>query len=108
MLIVHLFVSYIHVNLCHSFSSFWCRGLAVASACGSSWTFLFTFIHAYEGYHTRIRWLSNRTFHKLIYYYSEHESGTRLSFSCLHTTSTVIRTISTENEKNLHKLQKNA
>ena len=41
MLIVHLFVSYAHVNLCHFFSSSWCRGLAAASACGSSWTFLF-------------------------------------------------------------------
>ena len=28
-------------NLCHFFSSSWCRGLAAASACGSSWTFLF-------------------------------------------------------------------
>ena len=42
MLIVHLFVSYAHVNLRHFFSSSWCRGLAAASACGSSWTFLFT------------------------------------------------------------------
>ena len=46
MLIVHLSVSYAHVNLCHFFSSFWCRGLAAASACGSSWTFLFTFLLA--------------------------------------------------------------
>ena len=44
VLIVHLFVSYAHVNLCHFFSSSWCRGLAAASACGSSWTFLFTFL----------------------------------------------------------------
>ena len=44
MLIVHLFVSYAHVNLCHFFSSSLCRGLAAASACGSSWTFLFTFL----------------------------------------------------------------
>ena len=43
MFIVHLFVSYAHVNLCHLFSSSRCRGLAAASACGSSWTFLFTF-----------------------------------------------------------------
>ena len=43
MLIVHLFISYAHVNLCHFFSSSWCRGLAAVSACGSSWTFLFTF-----------------------------------------------------------------
>ena len=42
VLIVHLFVSYAHVNLCHFFSSTWCRRLAAASACGSSWTFLFT------------------------------------------------------------------
>ena len=38
------FVSYAHINLCHFFSSSWCRGLAVASACGSSWTFLFTLL----------------------------------------------------------------
>ena len=44
MLIVHLFVSYAHVNLCHFFSSSSCLGLAAASACGSSWTFLFTFL----------------------------------------------------------------
>ena len=44
MLIVRLFVSYAHVNLCHFFSSSWCRALAAASACGSSWTFLFTFL----------------------------------------------------------------
>ena len=43
MLIVHLFVSFAHVNLCHFFSSSWCWGLAAASACGSSWTFLFFF-----------------------------------------------------------------
>ena len=47
MLIVHLFVSYAHINLCHFFSSSWCRGLAVASACGSSWTFLLTFLPGY-------------------------------------------------------------
>ena len=39
MLIVHLFVSYSHVNLCHFFSSSWCRGLAAASACSSSCPF---------------------------------------------------------------------
>ena len=38
----YLFVSYLFVNLCHVFSSSWCQGLAVTSACGSSWTFLFT------------------------------------------------------------------
>ena len=43
MLIVHLFVSYAHVNLCHFFSSSWCQELAATSACGSSWTFPFTF-----------------------------------------------------------------
>ena len=43
MRIVHLFVSYAHVNLCHIFSSSWCQGLAATSACGSSWTCLFTF-----------------------------------------------------------------
>ena len=42
-LCAYLFVIYAHVNLCHIFSSFWCRGLAAASACGASWTFLFTF-----------------------------------------------------------------
>ena len=45
MLIVHLFVSYAHINLCHFFSSSWCQGLAATSACGSSWTFLFTFLN---------------------------------------------------------------
>ena len=44
MLIVHLFVSFAHINLCHFFSSSWCQGLAATSACGSSWTFLFTFL----------------------------------------------------------------
>ena len=43
LVFVHLFVSYAHVNLCHFFSSSWCRGLAVASACGSSWTFCLPF-----------------------------------------------------------------
>ena len=43
VLIVHLFVSYAYVNLCHFFSSSWCKGLAATSACGSSWIFLFTF-----------------------------------------------------------------
>ena len=38
------FVSNAHVNLCHLFSSYWCQGLAAASACSSSWTFLFTFM----------------------------------------------------------------
>ena len=47
MLIVHLFVSYAHVNLCHFFSSSWCKGLAVTSACGSSWTLLFTFFNCW-------------------------------------------------------------
>ena len=46
MRVVRLFVSYARINLCHCFfSSSWCRGLAAASVCGSSWTFLFTFIH---------------------------------------------------------------
>ena len=44
MRIVHLFVSYAHVNLCHFFSSSLCQGLAATSACGSSWTFLLTFL----------------------------------------------------------------
>ena len=47
MLIVHLFISYAHVNLCHFFSSSWCQGLAATSACGYSWTFLFTFLFIY-------------------------------------------------------------
>ena len=41
VLIVHLFVSYAHVNLCHFFLF---RRLAATSACDSSWTFLFTFL----------------------------------------------------------------
>ena len=43
MFIMHLFVSYAHVNMCHFFSSSWCRGLAAASACDSSWTLLLIF-----------------------------------------------------------------
>ena len=50
MLIVHLFVSYAHVNLCHFFSSFWYQGLTATSACGSSWTFLFSFLCFPIGY----------------------------------------------------------
>ena len=48
MLIVHLFVSYAHVNLCHLFSSSLHQGLAVTSACGSSWTFLFIFLLTFQ------------------------------------------------------------
>ena len=48
MIIVYLFVSYAHINLCHFFSSSWCQGLAATSACGSSWTFLFTFLDDYD------------------------------------------------------------
>ena len=44
MLIVQMCVSYAHVNLCHSFVSTWCQGLAATSCCGSSLTFLFTFL----------------------------------------------------------------
>ena len=44
MLIVHLFVSYAHVNLCHFFFPSSYQGLAAASPCGSSRSFLFTFI----------------------------------------------------------------
>ena len=44
LLIVHLFVSSAHFNLCHFFSSSWRQGLAATSACGFSWTFLFTFL----------------------------------------------------------------
>ena len=44
MLIEHLFVSYAHVNLCHFFLFLLVSGVAVASACGSFWTFLFTFL----------------------------------------------------------------
>ena len=34
-----------HTIICHFFSSSWCQGLAATSACGSSWTFLFTFLY---------------------------------------------------------------
>ena len=50
VLIVHLFVSYAHISLCHFFSSSWCRGLAAASACGSSWTFLLSIFFQEYGY----------------------------------------------------------
>ena len=43
MLFVHLFVSYEHTNLWHFFYLL-VSGLAAASACGSSWTLLFTFL----------------------------------------------------------------
>ena len=46
LFIVYLFVSNAHVNLCHFFSSSWCQVLAATSACGSFWTFLFTFPYA--------------------------------------------------------------
>ena len=46
--IVHLFVVYARVDLCHFSSSSWCRRLVAASACGSSLTFLFTFLE-YSG-----------------------------------------------------------
>ena len=42
-LCAYLFVSYVHVNLCHFFSSSWCQGLAETSACDFSRTFLFIF-----------------------------------------------------------------
>ena len=45
VLLVHLFVSYAHVNLCPFLSSFWCQGLAATSDCGTLWTFLITFFH---------------------------------------------------------------
>ena len=45
VLIVHLFVSYAHANLCHFFSSSWDQGLAATSAYDSSLTFLFTFLN---------------------------------------------------------------
>ena len=44
MRIMHLFVSCMRVGLCRFFSFSWRRGLAATSACGSSWTFLFTFL----------------------------------------------------------------
>ena len=43
MLIVHLFVGYAHVNLCHFSSSSGCQRVTSTSACGSSWTFLLPF-----------------------------------------------------------------
>ena len=51
MLIMHLFVSYAHINLCHFFSSSKCQGLAATSACGSSWTFLFSFFKSIISLH---------------------------------------------------------
>ena len=66
MLIVHLFVSYAHVNLCHFFSSSWRRGLAAASACGSSWTVLFTFLpvrRPYNGQAVAAKPLTNHMYH---------------------------------------------
>ena len=42
MVIVHLFVNYAHVNLCHFSLPPGNQGLAATSACDSFWTFLFT------------------------------------------------------------------
>ena len=53
VLIVHLFVCYAHVNLCHFFSSSWCRQLAVASACGPSLTFLLTILYIIKLIHLK-------------------------------------------------------
>ena len=46
MLIVHLFVSYTHVNLCHFFSSSWCQGMAATSACALPGLFCLPFFLA--------------------------------------------------------------
>ena len=62
MLVVHLFVSFAHVNLCHFFSSSWYRELAATSACGSSWTFLFTFFHLSNLFKN---WFTLACFHRL-------------------------------------------
>ena len=59
MLIVHLFVSYAHVNLCHCFSYSCCQGLAATSACGCSWTFLFTFLRAKPILSSERKWRHN-------------------------------------------------
>ena len=63
VLIVLLFVSYLHVNLCHFFSSSWCRDLTAAYACGSSWTFLFTFLEITLGGHQML--MKNITAHNV-------------------------------------------
>ena len=52
MRIVHLFVSYAQVNLCHCFSSYWYQGLAATSACGSPWTFsVYLFVIIFETFY---------------------------------------------------------
>ena len=61
MLVVHLFVSYAHVNLYHFFSSSLCQGLAAASACGSSWTFLFTVLHILSKLHYIVSMIDKNT-----------------------------------------------
>ena len=48
MLIVHLFVCFVRVNFRHFFSSSWCRGLTAVCDCGTSWTFLLTFVYNYQ------------------------------------------------------------
>ena len=48
MFIVHLLVSYAHVNLCNFFSSSLCQGLAATSACGSSGLFCLPFFIYYS------------------------------------------------------------
>ena len=43
-MVLHLFVNYAHIDLCHFFSSSWCRGWAAASACGSSDFSIYLFV----------------------------------------------------------------
>ena len=72
VLIVHLFVSYAHVTPCHFFSSFWCRGLAAVSACGSSWTFLFTFFFQFK----------EQTYPTHLLHFKMEDKFKSLGFSC--------------------------
>ena len=46
MLLVLLFVCFVHVSFLSFFSSSWCRGLAAVCDCGTAWTFLLTFLIA--------------------------------------------------------------
>ena len=64
VLIVPLFVSYAHVNLCHYFSSSWYQRLAATSACGCSCTFLFTFLFVFNAIFILFIYFSGRGFRR--------------------------------------------
>ena len=65
VLIVHLFVSYAHVNLCHFFASSWCQGLAATSACALPGLFYLPFLVHLPGHLHSLFYLRSAFFAKL-------------------------------------------